>query len=120
MELVVKKLLYSISICAILLLPVNALANNARDYLPLDPGHFFMAFYYEHAFGNTYYSKGKRKNIHTNLVSNVGLIRPVYFTQIGPFTIDPQFHPARWRGQPYRRSIFRHRRPHSGCDHLVH
>ncbi len=86
-----KTLLYAISFCAILLLPFNAFANNARDYIPLDPGHFFMAFYYEHAFGNDYYAKGKKENISTDLVSNVGLIRPVYFTQIGPFTIDPQF-----------------------------
>ncbi len=77
--------------CLLLLLPCNALANNARDYLPLDPGSFFMAFYYEHSFGNELYAKGDKINTSTDFTSNIAIIRPVYFTQIGPFTIDPQF-----------------------------
>jgi hypothetical protein len=75
---------------AVMLMPGRVLANNARDYLPLDPGTFFMALYYEHGFGNEYYHNGSKKNNKTNLITNVSLIRPVYFTQIGPFTIDPQ------------------------------
>lgn len=68
----------------------QAFANNARDYIPLDPGTFFLALYYNHTFGNEYYSKGSKKSNSTNLVGNVSVLRPVYFTQIGPFTIDPQ------------------------------
>jgi hypothetical protein len=68
----------------------QAFANNARDYIPLDPGTFFLALYYNHSFGNEYYSKGSKKSNSTNYVGNVSVLRPVYFTQLGPFTIDPQ------------------------------
>lgn len=68
----------------------QAFANNARDYLPLDPGMFFLAMYYNHSFGNEYYSKGTKKSNSTNYVGNVSVLRPVYYTQLGPFTIDPQ------------------------------
>jgi Protein involved in meta-pathway of phenol degradation len=75
-----------------LLFPGLSLAGNSpRDYIPLDPGTGFLALYYDHGFGNELYSKGSKKNRTTNLVTNVSILRPVYFTQIGPFTIDPQF-----------------------------
>ena len=78
-------------IIACLLLPVTAMAGNSpRDYLPLPPGTFFFATYYNHNWGTDYFHKGKYINGSTNYYSNVGIARPVYFTQLGPFTIDPQ------------------------------
>lgn len=85
-----RKILCLGGLLACLLAPNTALANSPRDYLPLDPGTFFVAFYYDHYFGNDYYSKGKKVSGKTDYYANVSVIRPVYFTNIGPFTIDPQ------------------------------
>ena len=65
-------------------------ANNARDYIPLEPNTFFLALYYNHSFGNEYYVNGSKKSNSANFIGNVSVLRPVYFTQLGPFTIDPQ------------------------------
>ncbi len=73
-----------------LVFPGLALANSPRDYIPLDPGTFFLALYYNHSFGNDLYVKGEKKNRTTNYIGNVSILRPVYYTQLGPFTIDPQ------------------------------
>lgn len=76
---------------AALLLPASlSLANSPRDYLPLDPGSVFVAFYYDHYFGNDYYHKGKKVSGSINYYANVGVFRAVYYTSLGPFTIDPQ------------------------------
>lgn len=73
-----------------LLFPSLAIANSPRDYLPLDPGSFFVAFYYDHYLGNDYYRKGVKVNSSTNYSANIGIFRAVYYTSLGPFTIDPQ------------------------------
>uniref|UniRef100_I2PWN6 Protein involved in meta-pathway of phenol degradation n=1 Tax=Desulfovibrio sp. U5L TaxID=596152 RepID=I2PWN6_9BACT len=73
-----------------LLFSDQSFANNARDYLPLEPNTFFLALYYNHSFGNELYSKGTKKSDSVNYIGNVSVLRPVYFTQLGPFTIDPQ------------------------------
>ena len=73
-----------------LTMPGLALANSPRDYLPLDPGSVFVAFYYDHYYGNDYYHKGTKVSGNTNYYANVGVFRPVYYTSIGPFTVDPQ------------------------------
>jgi len=81
-------------LAACLLFPSLAMAtggNSPRDYAcPLDPGTFFFAAYYNHSWGTDLYTHGKYRNGSTRLYSNVGIARPVYFTQIGPFTADPQ------------------------------
>jgi len=81
-------------LAACLLFPSLAMAtggNSPRDYAcPLDPGTFFFATYYNHAWGTDFYRHGQYQNGSTRLYSNVGIARPVYFTQIGPFTADPQ------------------------------
>jgi len=78
------------TLIAVLLLPRLAMANSSRDYIPLDPGTVFMALYYDHYFGHDLYSKGKRVSGGADLYSNVGIFRGVYYTTLGPFTIDPQ------------------------------
>ncbi len=80
--------IWVLAIC--LLTPGQAMANSPRDYIPLDPGSFFVAFYYDHYFGNDYYSQGKKVSGSTNYFANVGIFRAVYYTSLGPFTIDPQ------------------------------
>ncbi len=84
------RLLLRATLAAFLLLPGPALANSPRDYLPLDPGSWFVAFYYDHYFGNDFYNKAKKVNGNTNYYANVGIFRAVYYTSLGPFTIDPQ------------------------------
>ncbi len=79
------------AVVSCLIFPSLSFARNSpRDYIPLDPGTFFLALYYDHQFGNDYYRNGSKKNHSTNYTGNISIIRPVYFTQIGPFTIDPQ------------------------------
>lgn len=86
-----KKAIYGMLFAFLLAFPVNSFARNSpRDYIPLDPGTFFLALYYDHQFGNDLYKDWNKKNRTTNYTGNVSIIRPVYFTQIGPFTIDPQ------------------------------
>jgi len=81
-------------LAACLLFPSLAMAtggNSPRDYAcPLDPGTFFFATYYTHMWGTDYFHKGKYINGSTRLYDNVGIARPVYFTNFGPFTADPQ------------------------------
>ena len=84
-----KKVITAASLVVFLLTTGQAFANNARDYLPLDPGMFFFAVYYNHSFGNEYYSKGSKKSNSMNFTGNVRVLRPVYYTQVGPFTIAP-------------------------------
>lgn len=77
-------------IVACLLLPATAMANSPRDYIPLPPGSFFLAAYYNHNWATDYYAKGKYISGSTRFYSNVAIGRAVYYTQLGPFTIDPQ------------------------------
>lgn len=78
------------TLIACLIFPSLAMANSPRDYIPLDPGTFFLALYYNHYFGNDLYVKGEKKNRTTNYTGNISILRPVYYTNLGPFTIDPQ------------------------------
>ncbi len=64
--------------------------NDARDYIPLPPGTMLVATYYNYISATDYYSHGNKISSDTNLDANIGVIRPVYFTKIGPFIIDPQ------------------------------
>lgn len=79
-----------LALVALLALPTLAQANSPRDYLPLDPGSFFFALYYDHYFGNDLYSKGDKVSSAAQYYANVSVFRGVYYTNLGPFTIDPQ------------------------------
>jgi hypothetical protein len=85
-----------ISIVTLLLLtlmvPGAVLADNlARDYIPAPPGTLAIFAYYEHLSADRLYANGNKVANDIDLSGNIGLFRPVYFTQIGPFVIDPQF-----------------------------
>ncbi len=85
-----KKLLSAAAICLLLALPEVSLAANARDYIPAPPGTFLFCAYFNHITANKLYKNGEKVSNDFNLSQNIGIFRPVYYTQIGPFTIDPQ------------------------------
>ena len=64
--------------------------NLARDYIPAPPGTLAIFAYYEHLSASNLYANGNKASSNIDLTGNIGLFRPVYFTQIGPFVIDPQ------------------------------
>ena len=64
--------------------------NDTRDYVPLPPGTMLMAAYFHHISATDMYHDGDKVSGDVNLNANIGIIRPVYYTKIGPFTIDPQ------------------------------
>ncbi len=75
-----------------LMVPAAVLADNlARDYIPAPPGTLAIFAYYEHLTATNLYVNGNKFSNNIDLNGNIGLFRPVYFTQIGPFVIDPQF-----------------------------
>jgi Protein involved in meta-pathway of phenol degradation len=85
------KKLFSISILSIFLLhPGQTLASNARDYIPLAPGTTIINLYYSHAFGNELYAKNNKVSNSANLTANICILRPIYYTSLGPFIVDPQ------------------------------
>ncbi|RJX28478.1 MAG: transporter [Desulfurivibrio sp.] len=64
--------------------------NDARDYIPLEPGTTLIAAYYNYISATDFYADGDKINSDTNLSANIGILRPVYYTKLGPFVIDPQ------------------------------
>lgn len=75
----------------VLAVPCASLADNlARDYIPAPPDTLAIFTYYQHVSADSYYANGKKIAKDADYSANVGLFRPVYFTQIGPFVIDPQ------------------------------
>ncbi len=64
--------------------------NDARDYIPLEPGTTLIANYFNHTSATDMYANGDKTSQDVNLSANIGIFRPVYYTQIGPYVIDPQ------------------------------
>lgn len=64
--------------------------NDARDYIPLEPGTTLIAAYYNHVSATDFYADGDKTSEDVNLSANIGILRPVYYTKIGPFVMDPQ------------------------------
>lgn len=65
--------------------------NDAMDYVAAPPGTKLAIFYYRHITANELHSDGSKVSDDANLSANIGIFRGVYFTKLGPFTIDPQF-----------------------------
>lgn len=84
------KFLSAVLLFLFLALPNVALAANARDYIPAPPGTFLFCAYFKHITANNLYKNGEKVSSDFNLSQNIGIFRPVYYTQVGPFTIDPQ------------------------------
>lgn len=92
-----KKTFVSAVLCALLVVPQIALAVNSRDYIPLPPDTFLFCTYFKHISATSYYSSGKKVSDDFNLTENLGILRPVYYMDIGKalygdggFRIDPQ------------------------------
>jgi len=64
--------------------------NDARDYIPLEPGTTLIATYFNHISATDFYVDGDKTSDDVNLSANIGILRPVYYTKIGPFVMDPQ------------------------------
>lgn len=89
MSRLVKKGALCSFILTILAVPAFA-GNDARDYIPLPPGTTLMASYFNHISATDFYVNGEKVSRDMNLGANIGVIRPVYYTQIGSLVIDPQ------------------------------
>lgn len=92
-----KKIYVSFVLFALFLAPTVAHAANARDYIPLPAGTFLFCTYFKHISANKYFSNGKTATRDFNLTENLGILRPVYYKDIGKalygdggFRIDPQ------------------------------
>ncbi len=81
------------SLAAALLFLASAPAradNDARDYVAAPPGTFLMITYFKHVFGHQAYHDGDKVSSDFNLSQNLVIFRPVYYTKVGPFVVDPQ------------------------------
>ncbi len=64
--------------------------NTARDYIPAPPDTFAAMIYYTHSSADTLYANGHKALTGIDFSGDVGLFRPVYWMNAGPFEIDPQ------------------------------
>lgn len=64
--------------------------NDARDYIPLEPGTTMMAAYLNYTTATDLYVKGDKIANDVDLSATIGMFRPVYYTQIGSYVVDPQ------------------------------
>jgi len=70
------------SVLVIFLLGTSqAFAIEARDTVALPSNTVLMVLYYDHAFGNEYYSKYKKESDSQNLTQNVSILRTVYYKE---------------------------------------
>lgn len=63
---------------------------DARDYIAAPEGTKLMAVYYNHQAGNELYADGDKVSDDFNFSANIGILRPVIYTKIGPILVDPQ------------------------------
>jgi hypothetical protein len=68
-----------------------AIDVDAGDYTALPPGTNLAMGYYQFATRDALYSNGDKQNINAGLDSQIGILRGVHFTDIGGYTVDPQF-----------------------------
>lgn len=92
-----KKAIALALLATVLAMPTVSLAANARDYIPLPAGTFLFCTYFKHLSANTLYTNGNKVSNDFNLNANIGIFRPVYYTNIGNalygdggLTVDPQ------------------------------
>ena len=69
----------------------NAVDIDAGDYTALPPGTNLAMGYYQFATRDSLYSDGDKAPINARLDSHIGILRGVHFTEIGGYTVDPQF-----------------------------
>lgn len=79
------------ALAATLASPARALDVDAGDYTALPPGTNLGLLYYQHAERKRLYDDGDATLKNARLDSDVGILRGVHYTQIGGYTVDPQF-----------------------------
>ena len=93
-----KKIARAVVCCAAIAACGNALAADARDYIPLPDRTLLFVTYAKHITGNKLYSNGNQASSDFNLNQNLGIFRPVYYTKLsnsalygdGGLMLDPQ------------------------------
>lgn len=65
--------------------------NDVMDYVAAPPGTHLAIFYYNHVAANELYANGSKASDDANLQQNVGIFRGVYYTKLGPLTVNAQF-----------------------------
>ncbi|WP_299200001.1 transporter [uncultured Amphritea sp.] len=68
-----------------------AIDVDAGDYTALPAGTNLAIAYYQNASRDELYAGGKKLAGDYSLDSDVGILRGVHFTEIGGYTVDPQF-----------------------------
>lgn len=71
--------------------PAMALDVDAGDYTALPSGTNLALLYTQFATADELYADGNKQPINAGLDSQVGVLRGVHFTEIGGYTVDPQF-----------------------------
>jgi hypothetical protein len=92
-ELQMRRFLVIIGLCLSLLLPgAAALADgNSRGYIPAPDGTLAILIYYQYITAQNYWVNGHKVTDNLGFSSNIGILRPVYWLEWGPFIINPQF-----------------------------
>ncbi|MEZ4601100.1 MAG: transporter [Syntrophotaleaceae bacterium] len=70
--------------------PDFARATDPRDYIPLPSGSMLFCTYLQHTTGHRFKVDDEVVSNDFNLSQNLVIFRPVYYTDLGPFTVDPQ------------------------------
>ncbi len=80
-------------LCALLFIavPNGVLASNARDYIPLPAGTKLVNLYYDMSFGDELYQDSDKVTSGMDMDINLGVLRPIYYTEIGGMIVAPQF-----------------------------
>ena len=84
-----RSLLVSILLCTIFW-PDLAKATDPRDYIPLPAGSMLFCTYLQHTTGHRMKVDDEVVSSDFNLSQNIVIFRPVYYTNLGPFVVDPQ------------------------------
>lgn len=69
---------------------ISSADDDPRDYIAAPPGTNVLAVYYKHITGHNAYNDGDKVGGNKNLYMNIGILRPIFYTNIGSFTINPQ------------------------------
>lgn len=69
---------------------ISSADDDARDYIAAPAGTNAMVVYYKHITGHDTYDDGNKVGSDTNLSMNIGVLRPVFYRNLGSFLIDPQ------------------------------
>lgn len=71
--------------------PCHAIDLEAGDYTALPAGTNVGLLYLQHAARDKLYSRGQRLPSSGSLVSDIGILRGVHFTELGGYIANPQF-----------------------------